>query len=130
VIYRRLADLVVVVHALLVVLAMFGTILSGRYPWVALIHIPLAAWVTALLIMDLKCPLTPLENQLRNAAGEQGYEGSFVDHYLVPIVAPSQDKRGTRRGEIAAGVFFGGVSFWMHAMNFAKYRDAIASLIG
>jgi len=130
VIYRRLADLVVACHALIVVFFMCGALLSWRYAWVALIHIPLAAWVTAVFIMDWTCPLTPLENHLRKAAGEQGYEASFVDHYLVPFVARPRDKGSTRRDEIGLGVLFGGVSFTLHAVNFAQYRDAIVGLTG
>ena len=104
--------------------------MSWRYPWVALIHIPLAAWVTAVFIMDWTCPLTPLENHLRKAAGEHGYDASFVDHYLVPFLARPRDKGSTRQEEIGAGVLFGGVSLALHVMNFAQYRDAIAGLAG
>ena len=128
-IYRRLADLVLACHALVIVLFMGGGVLSWRYPWVALLHIPLAAWVTAVFIMDWTCPLTPLENRLRKAAGEQGYEGGFVDHYLVPFIARPRDKGSTRQEEIALGVVFGGVSLAVHAVNFAHYRAAIADLI-
>jgi hypothetical protein len=129
-VYRRLADLVVVVHALLVLLASFGAVLSWRYTWVALIHIPIAVWVTLLYILNLKCPLTPLENHLRNAAGAQGYDGSFVDHYLGGSLARAGDKGSARQQEIAIGVLFGGASFAMHAVNFAEYREAIAGLFG
>ena len=128
-IYRRLADAVVACHALIVVFFLCGGLLSCRHAWVALIHIPLAAWVTAVFLFDWTCPLTPLENQLRKAAGQQGYEGGFVDHYLVPFIARPRDKGSTRQEEIGLGVLFGGVSFAVHALNFAQYRDAVAGLI-
>ena len=35
------------------------------------------------------CPLTPWEIQLRRLAGEEGYTGSFIEHYLIPIIYPS-----------------------------------------
>ncbi|MEN8168557.1 MAG: DUF2784 domain-containing protein, partial [Pseudomonadota bacterium] len=35
------------------------------------------------------CPLTPLEIYLREAAGEAGYSGGFIDHYLLPIIYPA-----------------------------------------
>lgn len=127
-IYRRLADLVVACHALIVVFFMVGGLLSWRYAWVAVFHIPLAAWVTAVFILDWTCPLTPLENRLRKAAGEQGYEGGFVDHYLMPFIARPRDKGSTRQEEIGVGVLFGGVSLALHAANFAQYRDAILGL--
>ena len=129
-IYRWLADLVLACHALVVVFFMGGGLLSWRYPWVALLHVPLAAWVTAIFIIDVKCPLTPLENHLRKAAGQQGYEGGFVDQYLVRFLARPRDKGGTRQEEIALGVLFGVVSFVVHAVNFAQYRDAIAGVMG
>jgi hypothetical protein len=34
------------------------------------------------------CPLTPLENHFRQRASAQGYQGGFVDHYLVPLIYP------------------------------------------
>jgi len=34
------------------------------------------------------CPLTPLENRWRTLAGEEGYAGGFVEHYIIPIVYP------------------------------------------
>ena len=129
-IYRRLADLVLACHALVVVFFICGGLLSWRYPWVALLHIPLAAWVTAVFLMDWTCPLTPLENRLRKAAGDQGYEGGFVDHYLMSFVARPRDTGSTRQEEMALGVVFGGVSLAVHTLNFAQYRAAIGGLIG
>ena len=35
------------------------------------------------------CPLTPLENLWRRRAGAAGYEGSFVEHYIVPLIYPA-----------------------------------------
>jgi hypothetical protein len=35
------------------------------------------------------CPLTPLEQSLRRAAGEAGYSGSFIEHYLLPVIYPA-----------------------------------------
>ena len=35
------------------------------------------------------CPLTPLENHLRVASGAAGYQGGFVEHYLLPVLYPA-----------------------------------------
>jgi hypothetical protein len=129
-IYRRLADLVVAVHALIIVFFLCGGLLSWRYPWLALIHIPLAVWVTTVFLVDIECPLTPLENRLRKAGGEHGYDTSFVDHYLGPFIARPREKGSTRQEEIGMGVLFGGVSFAVHAVNFAQYRAAVEALTG
>ena len=34
------------------------------------------------------CPLTPLENHLRQLGGEAGYAGGFLAHYLVRVLYP------------------------------------------
>ena len=34
------------------------------------------------------CPLTPLEQRLRAAAGEAGYSGGFIEHYLGMLLYP------------------------------------------
>lgn len=117
-VYRRLADLVVVLHALIVWFFLFGAFLCWQHAWVALFHVPVAAWVTAASILNWTCPLTPLENQLRKAAGEHGYEGSFVDHYL-------RQRTISRKNQIIIGVFFGILSMVIHGANAARYHDAI-----
>jgi hypothetical protein len=42
------------------------------------------------------CPLTPLENHLRNLAGEAGYSGGFVEHYVLPVLYPAGLTRYTQ----------------------------------
>ena len=117
-VYRRLADLVVVVHALIVWFSLFGAFSCWQYAWIALIHVPLATWGTVASILGWTCPLTSLENHLRKAAVGQGYEGSFVDHYLgQPTIG--------RKNQIILGVFFGVLSLVLHGANVARYHDAI-----
>ena len=41
-----------------------------------------------MLTPGIVCPLTPLENAFALRAGLRGYEGSFIEHYLVPIIYP------------------------------------------
>jgi len=39
--------------------------------------------------LHLGCPLTPWENQMRRMAGQAGYEGGFIEHYLIPLIYPA-----------------------------------------
>jgi hypothetical protein len=89
VVYRVAADLVVVVHLAFVLFAVLGALLTLRWRWVAWIHIPLAAWAAFVEFANWICPLTPLENRLRRLAGESGYGGGFLEHYVVPMIYPS-----------------------------------------
>jgi hypothetical protein len=87
--YRILADLVVGVHALFVVFVVAGGLLALRWPWAAAAHLPAAVWGTLIEFRGWICPLTPLEKSLRASAGQAGYEGGFIDHYLLPVLYPS-----------------------------------------
>jgi len=87
--YRILADLVVGVHALFVVFVVAGGLLALRWPWVAAAHLPAAVWGTLIEFRGWICPLTPLEQSLRASAGQAGYEGGFIEHYLLPVLYPA-----------------------------------------
>ena len=85
---RILADLVLVVHLGFIVFAVAGGLLTLLWRYVPIVQIPAALWGVFVEASGGICPLTPLENSLRRAAGSSGYTGGFVEHYLVPIVYP------------------------------------------
>ena len=89
VLYRLLANAVVVVHALFIVFIVFGGFLAWRWRRVAVLHVPCAVWGVLIEYNGWICPLTPLENSLRMRAGQQGYSGGFVEHYLLPAIYPA-----------------------------------------
>ncbi len=97
-IYGLLADLVVLIHLAFVVLVVCGGLLVLRFRWFALIHLPAAAWGALIEFGGWVCPLTPLENRLRQLAGETGYAGGFVEQYLLPVLYPGGLTRGTQVG--------------------------------
>jgi hypothetical protein len=84
----RGADAVLVVHLLFIVFVVAGGLLVLYRPRVAFLHLPAAVWGVLVEWMGWRCPLTPLEQSLRRAAGEEGYEGSFIEHYLWPLIYP------------------------------------------
>ena len=87
--YRILADVVVGIHALFVAFVMLGGLLALRRPWVAALHLPAAVWGALIELRGWICPLTPLEKSLRATAGEAGYQGGFIEHYLLPVLYPA-----------------------------------------
>ena len=87
--YRILADLVVIAHLGFILFGLFGGLLTLRRRWWLLLHLPAVAWICALEFKRLICPLTPLENSLRQSAGQAGYDSGFVEHYLIPLIYPA-----------------------------------------
>ena len=88
--YAFLADLVLVGHLAFVLFAALGGLLALRWRLAPLVHLPALAWGAFIEISGGICPLTPLENHLRQQAGGAGYEGGFVEHYLVSLLYPSE----------------------------------------
>jgi hypothetical protein len=83
------ANTVLLVHAAFIVFAVLGAWLALRWRWVIWLHLPCALWAATVVGMGWICPLTPLENQLRLAAGQAGYEGGFIEHYLLAAIYPA-----------------------------------------
>jgi hypothetical protein len=89
VLHGPLADFVVVVHVAFVLFVVVGGFLALRWPWLVWLHLPAAVWGVLIEFAGWICPLTPLENELRRRAGEAGYAGGFVEHYLLPALYPA-----------------------------------------
>jgi hypothetical protein len=87
--YAWLADLVIGVHFLFIVFAVAGGALALRWRWMPWLHLPSLAWGATVEFTGWICPLTPLENALRRAAGASTYTQGFVEHYLVPLIYPA-----------------------------------------
>lgn len=87
--YSLLADLTMLVHFGFVLFVSLGALLVLWRRWIAWIHVPCAAYGAAIEFRGWVCPLTPLENRLRRAAGEAGYEGGFIEHYVGGLLYPA-----------------------------------------
>jgi hypothetical protein len=98
--HSLLADLVLVAHFLFVLFVALGGLLVLKWPRVAWAHVPAAAWGIAIEFAGWICPLTPLENRLRELAGESTYQGDFIGRYLLPVIYP---EGLTREIQIALG---------------------------
>jgi hypothetical protein len=87
--FRLLADAIVVLHLAFVVFVVGGGFLALRWPRIAAVHIPAAAWGCWVEFANRVCPLTPMENWLRQRGGEAVYADSFVDQYVLPVLYPA-----------------------------------------
>jgi hypothetical protein len=83
---RFLAEAVVVVHLAFVVFVALGGLLVARWPRLAWLHVPAAAWGVMVEWAGWICPLTPLENAMRARGGGSAYTGDFVDRYMMPLL--------------------------------------------
>lgn len=85
---RLAADLTLLVHLAFVLFVVFGGLLALRWRHAPLLHLPALAWGVFVEASGRVCPLTPLENHFRMLAGESGYAGGFIEHYLLALLYP------------------------------------------
>ena len=88
-VFRWLADAVALFHAAFVLFVVLGGLLVLRWRRVAWLHVPAAIWGVLIEYGGWICPLTPLENALRERAGQAGYSGGFVEHYVLRALYPA-----------------------------------------
>ena len=82
------ADSVVLLHLAFILFVILGGLVVFRWPRFMWLHMPAAVWGAFIELTGRVCPLTPLENRLRIAAGQTGYSGGFIEEYLIPVVYP------------------------------------------
>ena len=95
-IYRILADVVVVFHAMyagFLVLGMLAILLGialgwrwVRSFWFRAVHLAMIGVVVFLSVTGLSCPITELERHLRTVGGEEPYPGSFIGHWVHELL--------------------------------------------
>lgn len=117
--YRLGADLVVLVHLAFVAFVVLGGLLALRWRWIPWVHVPVALYGAAIELVGWICPLTPLENRLRRAAGEAGYAGGFVEHYLLPVLYP---RALTPTVQVALGLLVVAVNVAVYALVWRRRR--------
>jgi len=91
--YRLLADATVLLHAGFVAFVVLGGLLVLRWPRLAWVHVPVAAWGAWVEFAGIVCPLTPLENWFRARGGQAAYTSDFIEHYLMPVIYPASLSR-------------------------------------
>lgn len=118
--YQVLADLVVVLHFTFIVFALFGGLLALRWSWIPWLHIPAVAWGAGIEFLGWYCPLTPLENSLRQSAGDESYSGGFIEHYLLPIIYP---EGMTREIQLVLGGVLVVINVVVYAIVWHRHRQ-------
>ena len=124
-IYFFLADLLVIFHFLFILFVVFGGLFVFKWPRVICLHIPAAVWGGLIEIQGWLCPLTPIENRLRQAADVTAYKDGFIEHYLVPVIYPTEL---TREDQLFLGlsvlILNGIVYIWVLLRRLRKKRSA------
>jgi hypothetical protein len=119
--YRLLADMLVVFHLAVVAFVIAGATLVVWRKWIAWIHLPVVAWVIFAECFQVLCPLTYLENWLRDRGGVETYRGDFVAHYVMPVLYPDGL---TARIQLMFGVMVFAINATLYVWAFSRQIGA------
>lgn len=115
--YLFLADLAVLAHALFVLFVVCGGLTVLRRPRLAWLHLPAATWGAVVELKGWVCPLTYVESHFRRLGGGVGYDASFIEHYLEPILYPSWLTPGS---QLVMGLGVVGVNVVIYTLLWGK----------
>lgn len=117
---RFAADALVVFHFAFIAFVVAGGLLVLVHRGWAVVHLPALAWAAWTEFTGTVCPLTPLENSLRRRAGDAGYSGGFIDHYLIPVIYPDAL---TSRTQMALGLALVVGNAILYALALRRWRS-------
>ncbi len=117
---RILADAVLIIHLVFILFAVAGAFTALRWRFIVWVHLPCALWAMLIELGGWICPLTPLEVFLRQCAGQAGYAGGFIQHYLLPIIYPHDL---TREIQIGLGIGVLAINLVAYALVVWKKRS-------
>jgi hypothetical protein len=121
VLYALAADLVVIGHFAFVFAAVVGGLAALRWPRLTWGHLPMVLWAAGVELFGWSCPLTPLEQGLRQAAGQAGYSGGFLDQYLWTLLYP---QGLTRTHQVLLGGALVAFNGWIYLRLWRRRRHS------
>lgn len=119
--YALAGQAVVLLHFLFILFVGFGAVLALHHRLWMWLHLPALAWGLFVEFTNHACPLTSLENALRNAAGQAGYTDGFIQHYLIALIYPAGL---TREVQFALGLVLIGFNLSVYALVWRKMKAA------
>lgn len=118
---RFAADTLVALHFAFIAFVIAGGLLTLKHRAWSIVHLPAVAWAAWTEFTATVCPLTPWENAFRTEAGDAGYTGSFVEHYIVPLIYP---QGLTPQAQMGLGVAIVALNTAIYALAWRKCRRA------
>jgi len=79
-----------VVHFLFIAFVVAGGFVAWRWPRAIWLHLLAAGWGLCIVVFDLNCPLTYVEDWARERAGQSGLARGFIDTYLTGVMYPER----------------------------------------
>jgi hypothetical protein len=118
-VFAALAFVTVLLHLAFILFVIFGGLAVAKRPRLLFVHLACAAWGAYVSLANRICPLTPLEKSFRRRAGQAGYDGGFLEHYMLAVIYPTGLTATTQQ---ALGVFVILLNVAVYAWLYSNWR--------
>jgi uncharacterized protein DUF2784 len=119
--YRWLALAVVGLHFAYLAYLLFGGFLAWRWPRSWFVHLLAASWATLVITTAVPCPLTAVQNWLRERGGQPPVTGGFIARYVRGVFYPADHETAA---QVAVGLLVA-VSWTGLAVRLARLRARV-----
>ncbi len=109
-VWRVLADVVVGVHYAFMAFLVVGGFLAWRWRWTIWPHVLAVVWAVLIVTTKVPCPLTALQNHLRESAGQRPLSDSFINLYIRGTFYP-QDQQSLSQAVLGVVVIVAWIGF-------------------
>ena len=100
--YRLLADTVAGVHYAYLAYLLVGGFVAWRWPRTIALHAVAAVWAVLIIATPVPCPLTAVQNALRERGDQPPLRDSFINTYIRGTLYPAAYETETR--VVVAGI--------------------------
>ena len=123
-----LANAVALLHATAVLFMLTGSLLALRWPRVLWLHVPVSLAILGLYLTGSDCPLTTWELALREQAGEPGYTGGFIGHYITEPLGFPITETSTQIGIYVVAFVPNLIGYGLLARRYFRARRPLARI--
>lgn len=122
-VYRVLLEILIAAHFAFILFIVFGALLALVRRWIIFLHLPTVAYGLVIELLNINCPIEPLESWLRDLSFESGFAEGFLEPYLIGLIYPPGWNQSY--GNLMA-VLLLGFNLLVYSFVFLRWRRSIA----
>ena len=122
-IYRILLESLIAAHFAFILFIVFGALFALARRRMIFLHLPALAYGLLSELLNIKCPIEPLESWLRDLSFESGFGVGFIEPYLIGLIYPPAWNQSF--GNLMAALLLG-FNLLIYSYIFLRWRSRIA----
>jgi hypothetical protein len=118
-IYRLLLETLIAAHFAFILFIVFGALLVIVRRQMIFLHLPTLLYGLLIELLNINCPIEPLESWLRDLSFESGFAEGFLEPYLIGLIYPPSWNQSF--GNLMAALLLG-FNLLVYSLVFLRWR--------